>query len=227
MTTAKDAAIKTNMTAGTLQAAIVDMDGWDDKVDLAVAAAKRTKDLRKAARARHASEGVDLEVMDEIREMKKADLADLRQKETTRAQYMVWQGFEPVGTQAEMFAKPSAEEDEARMKHDAMLQGKAAGRRGDPRTANRFEVGTVAYAAFDTGWNEGDTEAFKAADPGRVPKKGKGAESGKAKPVASAPAAEPVVQADTVADPAKPSADMPAIPDEFRRTTAKTGDTVN
>jgi hypothetical protein len=194
--TAAQDAKRYNAGPSVLQACIEEVDAHDRRVEKAKgivrAAQESLKSLtkqRKDCRARWEGDGIDLHVMDRIREDKKRDPDELAMSNATYARYAAWQQIE-TGFQSEMdFDTPSEEEAAKTREHNCMLQGEHAAKNGDGRGTNPHEAGTLAYAAWDKGWvteTDAEFEANGAAEPaedakpkkrGR-PKKGAGAETG-------------------------------------------------
>lgn len=170
---AAEDAKKSNVTPGVLQQCIEEIDDWDARVLAATTALKRVKDQRKARRAFYEEEGIDLGLMDEMREDKLLDEADLELKEQNRRKYREWQAMD-FGYQSEMtFQQPTPEEEQRRSKHDAYLQGKLAAKNGEPRGNNPHQAGTIAHAGFDQGWQDQDNGEWKDAGGDPAPAKPK------------------------------------------------------
>jgi len=179
---AKDEAVKLNVSAATVADALDDIVAYKAKVTSA------TGKLR-ARRKYWQDQGVNLKVLDEMIALKNQDEQDVRDDEVDRQRYAKWLQVD-LGFQAELdipAPEPSVVEKVA--KHDAYWIGHAAGKNGDVRNPERFGVGTIAQAAYDQGWNDGDTEVFDNAKPPRKVKKGAGPEM-TAKPADGEPAAE-------------------------------------
>lgn len=169
---AKDDAKKSNVTPALILEAVEDLETAKEKVTSATG--------KYQGRRKHwKSLGVNLKVLDAILTLKRADEADVRSDELDRVRYAAWLNVD-LGTQAEFnLEPPPAEHNEKLAKYDTHRAGYNAGQRGDPRSSNPHEPGTVAHPFWDQGWADGDNDKWQGAAPARKPKKGKvGAEMG-------------------------------------------------
>lgn len=164
---AKDDAAHLNVSPDTIVDAVADLTEYKEKVTTAAG--------KYQARRKHWKKlGVNLTVLDAIMTLKRMDEADVQADEVDRQRYARWLGVE-LGFQTSLdLPEPTPAVKDKVTKHDAYWQGHAAGKRGDPRTSNPADTGTIAHAAFDQGWNDGDTEAFNGAKVVPIkPNKGK------------------------------------------------------
>lgn len=173
---AAEGARRENFGAKDFLAAEAELNDLLNKVESA-------KGRYKAARKRWKSDGLNLAMYDAVQTLKKQDEADVADNERDRLKYAKWANLD-LGFQSTFeFTPLTPKEQEQRDMNDATQLGYLAGRRGDERKSNPFQAGTVAYAAFDTGWINGEKEHFDDAkkEP-RQPAKGAGPEvSGGAK----------------------------------------------
>lgn len=173
--TAAEDAKMTNVSAATVNQFVRELDSADDKKVTAISAIQA---IRKRAKA----EGINLRALDQIRSLKRRDSDDVLRDEKDRIRYAAFLGLD-LGTQLELDVEVPEEVKTERAQYDATRDGQNFGRQGHPRTDNPFEAGTVAYAAWDGGWVEGEKLHFDGAEPAKPakrgrPKKGSGAELG-------------------------------------------------
>lgn len=152
----------------------------------------------KAGRKRWKGFGLDLKAYDAVQTLRRQDEADVLDDERTRAKYARWVGLELGFQEAFEFAPMTPQETEQRTKNDAIQMGYQAGRRGDPRASNPFadDPGNIGFAAWEEGWNQGDSDTFNAAAPTapRQPTKGQGPEAGGGRKKAKDKPVEPVAE---------------------------------
>ena len=165
-----------NVTAETILQYVAEIDTAEDKLETAKGA---LRNVRKRAKA----DGVNLRMLDEIRHAKRRDADEVIQDEQDRLRYAAFLGLD-LGTQMEMSLDVPAEDVAKREQYDARRDGLSFGRQGHPRTDTPFahEPGSVAYAAWDSGWVEGEKEHSDGSAPAKPkrgrPKKAQGAEMG-------------------------------------------------
>jgi len=162
---ATEDAKKINVNAATVNQFARELDEAEDKVTTAVGV---VRSIRKRAK----NEGVNLRMLDEVRRTKRMDQDEVLVNERDRLRYAAFLGLN-LGTQLELDVEIPVEVKDERAKYDAERDGFNFGKRGDPRTDNPFEAGTVAYVAWDTGWIRGEKEHFDAPAAAAPAKRGR------------------------------------------------------
>lgn len=176
---AKDDAIKANFTSLDFADAREELETIKGEMELVRARWNRR-------RKRWKSRGLVLGEYDAVMKLAGMDGGEVKEKEVTRHRYATWMRVD-LGYQATFdfgsIEAPSPEATDKLAKFDAYRQGIADGRAGAGRSANPHAAGTIANVAWDQGFNDHDSEEWKAAEPERkaakkAAKKGAGPEVG-------------------------------------------------
>lgn len=177
---AKEDAKATNVSPQDIQQCARELDAIDDKVET-------LSGQRRALRKRWKTDGIPLAAVDRVRADKRKDLADVVQAERDYQFAAAALSLDLSNAyQATLDFDIPAEAKESQTKYDTHRQGYEACKRGDPRSANLYDAGTISFASWDAGWSDYSNDEFngagpKDAEPGkpaRKPKKGAGAELG-------------------------------------------------
>lgn len=171
-----DDAKATNISPQDIQQCARELNDIEDKMET-------LKGQVRSLRKKWKGDGIPLKAVDQVRSDKRKDLADVIQEQKDYQMVAAALSLDLTGAyQATFDFDISTEIKEENAKYDAGRDGLNFGRRGDPRTDNPFEAGTVAYAAWDAGWIDGEKEHFDGDAPPkkamRKARKGAGAEMG-------------------------------------------------
>lgn len=151
--TVKADAAKSNVTDALIQEVNRELDGYEAQRD-------KINGKIKACRKKAKADGVKLNVLDDIRKMRAADPEELIEDEIARQRYAKAINLDlSKAVQASLDLPPVDPKTlETQREYDAMRDGRRFGLRGDPADQNPFAPGTVAFAAWETGRQDGIAE---------------------------------------------------------------------
>lgn len=168
---ATDDSAKANFGAGDFVQAMEELAKLTEAKDAAV---NRIRQARK----RWKGLGLNLGQYDAVMKLRSMDGDEIIQDELDRQRYSKWAAID-LGFQATFefgdIEEPDDEAAERLSKFDSYQAGIAAGRAGDPRSANPSDAGTVSHVAWDQGWQDHDNDEWKAAQAVKPKKAKKGA----------------------------------------------------
>lgn len=166
---AKDDAKRENVTEDTIRQHFEAIETLKGKAETA------NSHVRNAYKAAE-RDGVNRAMLRQVASDKRRDPDDVARDRQDYDRYTSILN-EPAWAKLEELEYPPEPADETRAKvaeFDAGQQGVNAGRAGHPRESNPFEAGSVAHAAFDRGWIQGDeTRQALGADPAKPARRGR------------------------------------------------------
>lgn len=179
-----DDGLRSNLTRATLIGFVTESEGLESELGVAMEACKGIRKRQRALKKRIEDAGIDADAFKQARADAEIPGEVREQRARAYAQYMAWMG-KPIGTQAVLPLEAGAPQPEVPAEahpmpangqdieeQDAVAEnqrnriinhGRIAGERGDQASTNPWTPGTLGYAIWHDGWQQGQEKLVQSS----------------------------------------------------------------